>query len=84
MSCDTASPALNLGYLVQKFRPTFLVHNILHLLAPMAKTDKKTKEKKVQKATVAKAARSVNPVPVTSKEILAKARTELPVSNSAV
>ncbi|XP_006460156.1 hypothetical protein AGABI2DRAFT_142473 [Agaricus bisporus var. bisporus H97] len=44
----------------------------------MAKTDKKTKEKKVQKATVAKAARSVNPVPVTSKEILAKARTELP------
>lgn len=50
----------------------------------MAKTDKKTKEKKVQKATVAKAARSVNPVPVTSKEILAKARTELPVSNSAV
>jgi hypothetical protein len=50
----------------------------------MVKADKKTNEKKVQKATVAKAARFVAPVPVTSKEILAKAQTESPVSNSAV
>lgn len=47
----------------------------------MYKADKKTNAKK---AATAKVAKPVAPVPVTSKEILAKAQTELSVSSPTV